>query len=204
MKDNFDSIFLNTIQSLSASGDKPKLLLHCCCAPCASGVLPQLIDKFDVCLFYYNPNTQPKEEYLLRLDELKKYLKLSGYDAPLIVGNYEQEAFKTVIFGHEDDKEGGARCSACMGLRLAETAKLAAENGFDFFGTTLTISPLKNVDVINTLGIALEKGYGVKFLVSDFKKRDGYKNSIANSQKFGLYRQNYCGCLYSINKNDNP
>ena len=200
MKDNFDSLFLNTLAGLPTNGIKPKLLIHCCCAPCASGVLPQLVDKFDVCLYYYNPNTQPKAEYLLRLNELKKYLKLSGYDIPLIVGNYEEEAFKAVISGLEQDKEGGARCSACIGLRMAETAKLASDNGFDFFGTTLTISPLKNAEVINTLGIALEKGYGVKYLVSDFKKRDGYKNSVSYSDKFGLYRQNYCGCVYSINK----
>lgn len=174
--------------------DKKKLLLHCCCAPCTSGVLWQLED-YDVTCFYYNPNISPKSEYEFREKELEKFLK--NFDIPLIIGDYDNESYQNVIKGLEQEKEGGVRCFKCFELRLLETAKLAKDKGFDLFTTTLSVSPYKNHNVLNEIGERIGQMVGVKFLPANFKKNNGYLKSIENSKKYGLYRQNYCGCIYS-------
>lgn len=171
---------------------KPKLLLHACCAPCSSAVLELLRDAFDITIFFYNPNIYPKEEYDKRLAE---FAKLGNY--PLIEGPYSPDAFYEDILGMEELPEGSHRCFTCYEIRLEETAKVAAQNNFDFFTTTLSISPYKNAEKINEIGLALEDDYGVSFLYSNFKKNDGYKRSIELCKELGIYRQSYCGCIFS-------
>lgn len=178
---------------------RKKLLLHACCAPCSSYVLEYLTVYFDIYVFYYNPNITPYAEYEKRIIELKRLMKempLSGNTA-LIDGKYDPERFADIAKGLETMNEGGERCFRCYRLRMEEAAKTALEQGFDFFTTTLSISPHKNAQKINEIGQELEQKYGVKFLYSDFKKKDGYKRSIQLSGEYGLYRQNYCGCIYS-------
>lgn len=184
---------LNTI-------DKPKkLLLHSCCAPCSSYVLLYLTKYFDITIFYYNPNITDSQEFEKRLNEqirlVNEITKENKID--IIKGKYEKEKFEEMVKGLEKEKEGGARCFKCYQLRLEETAKLAKEKGYDYFTTTLSISPYKNSSKINEIGEELEKEYGIKYLYADFKKKDGYKKSIELSHKYNLYRQNYCGCIYS-------
>ncbi len=171
-----------------------RLLLHCCCAPCTSGVLWQLED-YDVTCFYYNPNISPKSEHDFRADELKRYLDIMKKD--LIVGAYDNEKYVEKIMGLEQEKEGGKRCFLCFELRLRETAKLAKEKGFDLFTTTLSVSPFKNANVLNEIGEKISKEIGIEYLPANFKKNNGYLKSIENSKKYNLYRQNYCGCVYS-------
>lgn len=174
--------------------EKKKLLLHCCCAPCTSGVLWQLED-FDISCFYYNPNIAPKEEYEFRKQELEKFLK--NFDIPMFFLDYDKEKYEEMVVGLENEKEGGARCYKCFELRLLKTAKFAKDNGFDIFTTTLSVSPYKNHNVLNEIGERISKEVGIEFLPANFKKNNGYLKSIENSKKFGLYRQNYCGCIYS-------
>ena len=177
----------------------PTLLLHSCCAPCSSYVLEYLSNYFKITIFYYNPNITNKDEYQKRVNEQKRLiseLKVKN-GIKFIEGNYEPERFLEISKGLEDLKEGGARCIKCYFLRLEETAKCAKEKGFDYFTTTLSVSPYKNALWINEIGRELEDKYKVKWLYSDFKKKDGYKKSILLSQKYNLYRQNYCGCVYS-------
>lgn len=173
--------------------NKPTLLLHSCCAPCSSYVLEFLKEAFNITVYFYNPNIYPEEEYQKRLDEFKK---LGNYK--MIADNYEPQTYYQAIKGLEDISEGGARCFACYEIRLAKAAKLAKEKHFDYFTTTLSISPYKNSRKINEIGQMLANKYGVKFLYSDFKKEDGYKKSIILSKELGLYRQHYCGCIYSL------
>lgn len=183
-------------------GKRPKLLLHSCCAPCSSGVLVPLQEIFKLTVYYYNPNISEWEEYKKRAEEQKKLIDALNNENPtfpigIIEEAYDPENFYQIARGLENCPEGGERCFLCYGLRLEKTAQKAKEEGYDFFTTTLTISPLKNAEKINTIGKRLEEKYKVAFLPSDFKKKDGYKNSIELSKKYELYRQNFCGCIYS-------
>ena len=179
-------------------GTKPKLLLHVCCAPCSSYVLTCLCDYFDITILYYNPNISPYEEYEKRLNEAKRLIKeLNKENIHIMECDYENDEFENIAKGLEDAPEGGIRCRKCYKLRIEKAAKYAKENNFDYFTTTLTISPLKNSQVLNQIGKELEEKYNVKYLYSDFKKKEGYKTSIILSKKYNLYRQNYCGCIYS-------
>lgn len=184
----------------SLEGRRPRLLLHVCCAPCASSVLERVYPHFDVTLFYYNPNIHPKDEYDKRAGELPKLLRCAGMeDVGLIVSEYDPQPFFAAAEGLESEPEGGARCDQCFDLRLSKTAQAAAENGFDTFATTLTVSPHKNAPLINSIGERLSAQYGVPWLPSDFKKRDGYLRSIRLCQEYGIYRQCWCGCAFSAN-----
>lgn len=180
---------------ISNLDDHNKLLLHSCCGPCSSSVIERLRDYFDITVIYYNPNIEPKEEYEKRKSEqlrLLNELEIKFMDIDYLNNEYHKK-----IKGYENEPENGLRCPLCFELRLDKTASKAKENNFDFFGTTLTVSPHKNSKIINEIGLKLEEKYGVKFLLSDFKKEDGYKRSIELSKKYDLYRQDYCGCLYS-------
>ena len=180
---------------------KPKMLLHACCAPCTTGVLYQLTNYFDVTILYYNPNIYPKEEYDLRYENLIQLSKLLNFK--IIEFGYDEQKYLSLIKGYEDNKEGGERCHICYKFRLEETAKYAQTHNFDIFTTTLSVSPYKNALVLNNQGNELESKYNVKYFYSDFKKHDGYKNSIKFSKEYGLYRQDYCGCRFSLNDKNN-
>ncbi|MDD2958122.1 MAG: epoxyqueuosine reductase QueH [Lachnospiraceae bacterium] len=177
----------------------PSLLLHSCCAPCSSYVLEYLAEYFAITVFYYNPNIAPEEEYRKRVEEQKRLIGQLPVKNPIgfAEGNYEPGEFYEAVKGLEHIREGGARCFACYELRMRQAAALAKEKGFDYFSTTLSISPLKNAEKINELGKKLEQEYGVKHLPSDFKKKNGYQRSIELSKLYGLYRQDYCGCVFS-------
>ena len=178
---------------------RPKLLLHACCAPCSSYVLEYLSRYFSIVLFYYNPNISPQEEYEKRVAEVRRLLQEMPLAGPvtLTLGDYEPERFFDLAKGHEAEPEGGDRCTLCYRLRLTEAAQAAKDLACDYFTTTLSISPYKNAEKLNTIGAELAKEYGVPYLFSDFKKRNGYKRSIELSREYHLYRQNYCGCVYS-------
>ncbi len=198
-KTNYQRWLDATLENLQKEGKKPSLLLHCCCAPCSSYVLEYLNRFFHITAFYYNPNISPAEEYGHRLDELRRLTEEMPLTNPVEVvgGAYEPEKFRAVAKGHEQDPEGGERCFACYRLRLEESVRLAKEQGFDYFTTTLSISPLKNAEKLNAIGKELSEQYGVPYLYSDFKKKEGYKRSCALSAMYHLYRQDYCGCVYS-------
>ena len=181
----------------SFSGKKPSLLLHACCAPCASACVERLKDNFDITLYFYNPNMDGEEEYSLRRGELEKLKEKFG--VKYIVEPYGSQEFYDCISGLEKEKEGGARCKKCFELRLKKTADKADADGYDYFATTLTVSPLKNSQVLNQTG-DLVKGKKAKYLPTDFKKKGGYLRSIELSNELGLYRQNYCGCEFSKTK----
>ena len=192
---------LDKILSLLAKENRaPSLLLHSCCAPCSSYVLEYLSNYFYITVFYYNPNIYPESEYTKRILEQQTLIgKMKGkYPVSFIAGNYDKDRFYEMAKGLEDVKEGGARCLKCYELRLREAARIAEEGGFEYFTTTLSISPLKNAARLNEIGARLEKEYQVRYLPSDFKKKNGYKRSIELSKEFGLYRQDYCGCEFSI------
>lgn len=174
---------------------RKKLLLHCCCAPCSSACLERLKDYFNITVFFYNPNIEDGE-YLKRKNELIRFITETGW-AKIRDCEHETKAFYEISKGLEDCKEGGERCEKCFYLRLERTAREAKENGFDYFATTLTLSPLKNAKLINETGERLGGTYGVKWLYSDFKKSDGYLRSLTLSKEHQLYRQSYCGCVYS-------
>ena len=184
---------------LAALTYRPSLLLHSCCAPCGSAVLERLCPHFDVTILYYNPNIQPEEEFQKRLFWQKKLLERSGLPVKLLETPYRGEDFQSAVAGLENEPEGGARCTACFTLRLEETARTAQKLGFEYFCTTLSVSPHKDAARINAIGAALGERYSVRWLPSDFKKADGYARSIELSRELGLYRQNYCGCLFSKN-----
>ncbi|MCR4772641.1 MAG: epoxyqueuosine reductase QueH [Oscillospiraceae bacterium] len=185
---NYQNMLDETISALN--GERPSLLLHACCAPCASYCLEYLTKHFDVTVFFYNPNIMPREEYELRLAQFEK---LRIFDFKMTEGDYSPGEYLDAVKGREEDREGGARCSLCFRLRLEKTAALAA-GSYDMFATTLTISPHKNAEVINGIGAELAEKYAVKWLYADFKKKDGYKRSIRLCRDLGIYRQNYCGC----------
>ena len=189
-------------QIISGWGPKdraPRLLLHSCCAPCSSYVLEYLSEYFDITVYYYNPNIAPAEEYEARAREQERLIeamKPAG-QVRFVAGEYVPEDFYAIAKGHEKDAEGGERCFACYRLRLESAARMAAEGGYDYFTTTLSISPLKNADRLNEIGTELAGICGVPYLVSDFKKKNGYKRSVELSGEYGLYRQDYCGCVFS-------
>lgn len=186
------------IEIIDNLGDlKPKLLLHSCCAPCSSAVIEKLKDYFQITILYYNPNIEPYEEYERRKKEQIRFIKELDANIQFMDSDYDQEKFKEMSKGLEQEKEGGARCSRCYHLRLNKTACLAKEHNFDYFGTTLSVSPYKNSEKINKIGEVLSEEYKINFLYADFKKKDGYKRSIELAKKYNLYRQDYCGCLYS-------
>lgn len=178
-------------------GQIPRILLHSCCAPCSSYCLEYLTQKARVTVFYYNPNITSKEEYEYRLNEQKRLISEMEfvYPADLIPGEYDPQKFFDMAKGLEDAPERGPRCAGCYSMRLTETAKVASELKYDFYATTLTLSPLKPSDAINRIGLGIESGS--VYLPSDFKKNNGYLRSIELSKEHGLYRQNYCGCIYS-------
>ncbi len=177
----------------------PTLLLHSCCAPCSSSVLERLNSFFQITILYYNPNIDPEEEYDKRKEEEKRFLSLfpSKYPISFLDCDYDRNSFYEAVKGFEHCKEGEERCYRCYQLRLEKTAKEAQKNHFDYFGTTLSISPYKNSNWINEIGFSLAKKYQISYLPADFKKKNGYQRSIELSQKYQLYRQDYCGCIYS-------
>ena len=195
MKTNYQLETDRVIQNLA--GHKPRLLLQSCCGPCSSYVLEYLTQYFEITLLFYNPNIQPEAEYQLRLEHQKKLLAAAHPQVELMACEYDGSAFQAAAQGLESEPEGGARCTRCFRLRLEKTARLARDRGFDYFCTTLTVSPHKDSERINRIGLELAEAYGVSWLPSDFKKRDGYRRSIQLSKDHDLYRQDYCGCLYS-------
>ena len=199
MKENYQKILDEMIAGLEEKGEVPKLLLHSCCAPCSSYVLEYLSNYFYITVLYYNPNIYPEDEYYHRAAEQKRFIKEfpTKYAVSFVEGNFEPERFYEMAKGYENCPEGGERCFRCFDLRLRRTAELAADGGYDYFATTLTISPLKNAAKINEIGQALSGEYGISWLPSDFKKKNGYKRSIELSAEYELYRQNYCGCAFS-------
>lgn len=176
---------------------KPKLLLHSCCGPCSSYVLEYLSKYFDVTVYYFNPNIFPKEEYEKRLENQLHLIEKSGW-AKFLPSEYNYDEFLSAATGLEGEKEGGPRCTECFRLRLKKTAQAAKKGGFDYFATTLSVSPHKNAQLLGQLGEEIGEEYGIKHLPSDFKKREGYKRSIELARQFELYRQDYCGCEFSI------
>lgn len=195
MKTNYS---LETDRILSER-DMPTLLLHCCCAPCSSAVLERISDRAKVTVFFFNPNISPADEYEKRLAELKRLISEMKTKNPvkLLEAKYDPKEFFETVKGLESISEGGERCRKCFELRLGKTAEEAAAHGFDLFATTLTISPLKNAEILNEVGKEEAKKFEAVWLPSDFKKKDGYKRSIELSKEFGLYRQDYCGCIFS-------
>lgn len=186
------------IEQNKRDGLRPTLLLHACCAPCSSYCIEYLNEHFDITLFFYNPNIYPAEEYDHRVSELRRLVSEMGLEIPVLEAENDTESFYALARGRENIREGGARCFDCYRLRLEKTAALARERGFDYFTTTLSISPLKNSAKLREIGLELEEKYKVKNLPSDFKKKEGYKRSIELSAKYNLYRQNYCGCEFSV------
>ncbi len=192
------------IISTFAENQKPSLLLHSCCAPCSTYCLEYLTEFFKVTVFYYNPNITDEEEYLLRKEEQQRYIKeVYGQDVGFIEGDYEVEEFYSISKGKELLPEGGERCYSCYALRLGKTCEEALKGAFDFFTTTLSISPYKNAEWLNEIGFNLQKATGQKYFPADFKKNDGYKRSTELSKSFGIYRQDYCGCVFSKEEIEN-
>lgn len=180
---------------ISAMSGKEALALHSCCAPCSSYVLEFLKEYFDVTVFFYNPNIHPKDEYGLRLSEQKRLCEIMNI--PLIECEYDAQNYFEYVKGFEDDPEGGKRCEKCFEMRLDNTANLAKKSGFKLLSTTLTVSPHKNAALINEIGKRVSQKHGINWLPCDFKKRAGYQRSIELSREYNLYRQNYCGCIFS-------
>ena len=196
---NYQKELEKQIEQQQKVGMKPTLLLHSCCAPCSSYVLEYLSPYFNIYDFYYNPNISPKQEYEERKQELIRLIQELGLKQEIVFleGTYEPETFFAMAKGLEALSEGQERCFRCYEMRLRESAKIAKEQGADYFATTLTISPLKNAQKLNEIGERIAEEYGVSYLPSDFKKKNGYKRSVELSAQYGLYRQNYCGCVFS-------
>ena len=214
MNPNYSKMLEKEIQRFDEAGRKPTLLLHSCCAPCSSYVLEYLREHFRITVFYYNPNITAVEEYRYRLAEEKRLIEaynlqvetrnFEGMNSTaeamkidILEAPYDPEDYLEAVKGYEDCPEGSQRCWICFEMRLRKSAEAASKGGFDYFTTTLTISPLKNAAKLNEIGERVGAEYGVHFLPSDFKKKDGYKRSISLSKQFDLYRQNYCGCAFS-------
>ena len=199
MKENYQLILDKTLEKIKTADKKPTLLIHSCCAPCSSYVLEYLSGFFDITVFYYNPNISPAEEFEKRAKEqcrlIEEMLPDSGIKT--VIADYDANEFFEIVKGLENEPEGGKRCKKCFALRLEKTAELAKEQNFDFFTTTLTISPHKNAQILNETGKEAALKYGVNYLFSDFKKKNGYRRSCELSEQYGLYRQNYCGCIFS-------
>lgn len=204
MKQNYQILLEKKLKELQGEGKVPKLFLHSCCAPCSSYVLEYLSQYFYVTVFYYNPNIFPDEEYVKRVAEQKQFIEKfpSRYPISFVEGAFDKDSFYRVTKGLEKETEGGRRCRECFLLRLEETAKQAKAYGMDYFTTTLSISPLKNAELLNSLGQEIAKRYGVAYLTSDFKKKDGYKRSVELSREYGMYRQDYCGCVFSYKERE--
>lgn len=200
MKQNYQIMLDKTLENIN--GTHPSLLLHACCAPCSSYVLTYLNRYFDITVFFYNPNITERDEYTRRADEIKRLISelTPEREIKLKYGEYAPKLFFELAKGHETEPEGGERCLRCYRLRLGEAAQAAASGGFDYFTTTLSISPHKNAQALNEIGAELARETGVNYLFSDFKKRNGYKISCELSAVYGLYRQDYCGCIYSKKK----
>lgn len=205
MKINYQRKMEEEIAKFS-QGERPKLLLQCCCAPCSSYVLKALTAHFRVLVYFYNPNIQPAAEYEKRRENLDKLLRCAPYceDVQVVEAPYDPARFFEAVRGLENEPEGGARCTECFRLRLTAAAKQARALGCDWFTTTLTVSPHKNAALLNALGEEIGTEVGVRFLPSDFKKKEGYKQSIALSREFDLYRQNFCGCVFSARTQETP
>ncbi|WP_090088168.1 epoxyqueuosine reductase QueH [Clostridium uliginosum] len=201
---NYQKELDSLIKKLIKNEEAPNLLLHSCCAPCSSYVLEYLSNYFNITIFYYNPNIYPKEEYLKRVEEQKIFISelKTKYEVKFIEGKYDSESFYNIAKGLELEKEGGERCFKCYELRLCEAALIAKEGNYDYFTTTLSISPYKNAKKLNEIGEKLSNEYGIKYLYSDFKKKNGYKRSIELSEEYNLYRQDYCGCVFSKNERE--
>ena len=187
---------------IAAQTGRPRLLLHSCCGPCSSSVLEKLSEFFDISLLWYNPNLYPREEHELRLSTQKELLEKMGFGdkVKILELPWSPEDFESRVVGLESEKEGGKRCPVCFMLRLEECARIAARDGFDFFCTTLSVSRHKDAVVINALGEAAAKKYGAVWLPSDFKKKDGENRSVELSEEYGIYRQVYCGCRFSLER----
>lgn len=200
--ENYQIVLDRTIKDIEKSGKVPKLLLHSCCAPCSSYVLEYLSRYFDITVLYYNPNIYPPEEFGKRAAEQVRLADEMNPEHPVkvVVADYDADEFYSAVRGREGDPEGGARCRICFELRLGKTADYASKHGFDYFTTTLSISPLKNAAVLSEVGAHMAEKYGVAYLFSDFKNRGGYKRSCELSAQYGLYRQDYCGCVFSVRK----
>ncbi len=215
-KRNFQKELDKIIEDCGRAGIRPNLLIHSCCAPCSSYVMEYLSRYFNLTMFFYNPNMDSREEYEKRAAELKRligelnalYQDAEHTPIRLVIADYDPESFEEIAKGHESDPERGARCHRCYRLRLEKTAEFMETHNkscgadpedppYDYFATTLTLSPLKDAEVLNTIGEQLAEQHHLKCLVSDFKKREGYKRSIELSRQYGLYRQNYCGCRFS-------
>lgn len=198
---NFQKLLDEEIELIKEKGIRPKLLIHACCGPCSSYVIEYLNKYFDITMYYYNPNIYPTVEFLRRYDELEKFIKefneKNKIEIKLNAVDYETKEFYEAIRGLEHMGEKSRRCYNCYKLRMTKSAKYAKENDFDYFTTTLSISPYKNANWINEIGKKLEEKIGIKYLYSDFKKNDGYKRSLELSKEYNLYRQEYCGCVYS-------
>ena len=201
-KRNYQKELDRVIEQNQRDGKTPKLLLHVCCAPCSSYCLEYLSRYFEITVYYYNPNITESKEYILRMDEVNRFVSQMPFKNPVTVieGRYEPAEYLKAVKGLENEPEGGKRCEKCFELRLSSAAELAAKLGFDYVTTTLTISPLKNADLLNTIGAEQAQKHGVSWLYSDFKKREGYKRSIELCREYDIYRQCYCGCEFSLPK----
>lgn len=202
MKQNYQLMLEETIQEITEADKVPKLLLHSCCAPCSSYCLEYLSDYFEITVFYYNPNIYPDEEYFHRAREQQAFIERFPAKHPIsfVEGDFDKERFFQSVKGLENEPERGARCNVCFELRLGEAASMARQMNMDYFTTTLSISPMKDAELLNDIGSKMEEKYGVKYLHSDFKKKNGYKRSCELSQEYGMYRQDYCGCVFSYNE----
>ena len=203
-KINYQIEMERELRAIHECGHRPLLALHSCCAPCSSAVLERLNAHFRIALYYYNPNISPESEFRHRVEEQKRLVRQMPLSEDLTVteGLYEPERFYALVRGHEEDPEGGERCGVCFEMRLRSTAEFARSIGADYFTTTLSISPLKDAQRLNAIGGALAEEFGVKYLDSDFKKKDGYRRSCALSEEYGLYRQDFCGCAFSRMERD--
>ena len=202
MKRNYDREMQNVMEKIGRQGETPRLLLHSCCAPCSTVCLERLSEVFAVTVFYYNPNIFPEEEYHFRKQEQLEFIARHSFAHPVdfIDGDYDTEHFYAAVKGHENDPERGERCRICYRLRLGRAAEEAAAGGFPYFTSTLTLSPLKDTEALNTIGEEEATRCGVTWLPSDFKKRNGFLRSCELTQQYGMYRQDYCGCIYSLRK----
>ena len=200
MKENYDRIMMKEIAVITEEGSiRPELLLHSCCGPCSTAVIERLIEYFNVTVFFYNPNIDNAEEYEHRKSEQIRYIKeryING-EVKFCEGPYDTESFLSFAENMKNEPEGGSRCTLCFDLRIRTTAKEAVNNNFGIFATTLTVSPMKNAELINEVGLKIGEEYGVKYLVSDFKKRAGYQRSLELSKQYNLYRQHFCGCSFA-------
>lgn len=198
MKTDYEFAREKLFEEYASQNKKFKLLLHSCCAPCSTACLSRLAEKCDVSVYYYNPNIDGEAEFLRRANEQKRFLtEAYGNKIPLFVEDYNSSEFYAVCKGFEKQPEGGKRCEKCFNLRLEKTAEFALKNGYDGFSTTLTVSPHKNASLINEIGASVAEKFGITWVPCDFKKQNGFLLSTKLSEKFGLYRQNYCGCAFS-------